>query len=664
MRKKRQFLWIVLLSLALLCGCSDATNNNDDTGLVIEETQEPVITEVPTLTSEPTATPAPTATPEPTATPAPTATPEPTPEPYVEDINVYGNTAGNIYNGGLLCEDEDNYYIYFYYYDCVYRTDKITGESTILGNGQLMEMNVFEGKLYGSRVGLVSGLCAVDTATGEETLVREGDVYGTLLVDKEIYFIEGSAESLRKLNLETGEELCLVEEGVQTPVVYKDKVYFVNQADNGCIYSISREGGEAEKLNDTASFLPLVYKDRIYYMNTQGDTTPIYSMKVDGSDVQLLEGTDAGFFNIYEGVLYYIDRADASQIYCMDLEAQTPVFELFDLEPRVRAGISEHSTTSFSEYEAIEFVGLNFQGNHLLFLCTNLIDGGYYTDEFLYDFETDKVVPLGYFCYEVPSFTVEEMSKVMYAQSAVNVRIGPSTDYEKVGSLTTNQQVQVTGLTSTGWYRIDLNGQEAYVSQKYLGDAQVVVEPSQNEQPSQGGSTPGRSYPPGDYGKGTVYGPKLNQTERDQVADAVQAYLNSYDFASMSEYDKVATAHDYLCNICSYAADWSKNRANTAWGALVYGEAQCSGYARAMKALCDAMGVGCYYVHADDYASNPSHQWNTVCIDGNWYIIDVQGNDSSGGKYFYLLSDDTYVYMSGMSWDRSSVPACPKDYFQ
>ena len=110
MRKKRQFLWIVLLSLALLCGCSDATNNNDDTGLVIEETQEPVITEVPTLTSEPTATPAPTATPEPTATPAPTATPEPTPEPYVEDINVYGNTAGNIYNGGLLCEDEDNYY--------------------------------------------------------------------------------------------------------------------------------------------------------------------------------------------------------------------------------------------------------------------------------------------------------------------------------------------------------------------------------------------------------------------------------------------------------------------------------------------------------------------------------------------------------------------------
>lgn len=99
-------------------------------------------------------------------------------------------------------------------------------------------------------------------------------------------------------------------------------------------------------------------------------------------------------------------------------------------------------------------------------------------------------------------------------------------------------------------------------------------------------------------------------------------------------------------------------------GALVYHEAQCSGYARAMKALCDAMGVGCYYVHADENAFNPSHQWNEVCIDGNWYIIDVQGNDKSGFKAFYLLSDDTYAAMSGMSWDRSSVPACLADYFK
>lgn len=168
-------------------------------------------------------------------------------------------------------------------------------------------------------------------------------------------------------------------------------------------------------------------------------------------------------------------------------------------------------------------------------------------------------------------------------------------------------------------------------------------------------------YPAGNYKPGTVYGPKLNQKELDEVAAVVSRFDASLPLASMSDIDKVMAARDYLIQFCSYAPDWSKNRANTAWGALVYKEAQCSGYARAMKALCDSIGIDCYYVHADAKASNPSHQWNTVKIDGQWYILDVQGDDSSGYEAFFLLSDDSYASY-GMSWDRSSVPACPSDY--
>lgn len=103
----------------------------------------------------------------------------------------------------------------------------------------------------------------------------------------------------------------------------------------------------------------------------------------------------------------------------------------------------------------------------------------------------------------------------------------------------------------------------------------------------------------------------------------------------MSDYDRVLTAYNYLRSNCSYAyKGWQYNYANTAWGALVYGEAQCSGYARAMKALCDAIGVDCRYVHADSKASNPSHQWNQVRVGGKWYILDAQ----SGG--FLLGSPD------------------------
>ena len=76
---------------------------------------------------------------------------------------------------------------------------------------------------------------------------------------------------------------------------------------------------------------------------------------------------------------------------------------------------------------------------------------------------------------EESDFKVTEMSAVKYAKSSVNVRKGPSSDYEKIGMLSTNQEVVVTGQADTGWYQIELDGEVAYVSNNYLVDEKVVV---------------------------------------------------------------------------------------------------------------------------------------------------------------------------------------------
>ena len=161
----------------------------------------------------------------------------------------------------------------------------------------------------------------------------------------------------------------------------------------------------------------------------------------------------------------------------------------------------------------------------------------------------------------------------------------------------------------------------------------------------------------GNYSYGSVYGPYLNTTQLAQVRSVVQSFKLNYIRSGMSDYDKVLTAFNYLRSNCSYAyRGWQYNYANTAWGALVYGEAQCSGYARAMKALCDAIGVDCRYVHANAKASNPSHQWNQVRVGGKWYILDAQ----SGG---FLLGTNTWRKQAGMSWDTKGLPTCSKtDY--
>ena len=86
----------------------------------------------------------------------------------------------------------------------------------------------------------------------------------------------------------------------------------------------------------------------------------------------------------------------------------------------------------------------------------------------------------------VADYTVESMdAQTMYAQSSVNLRQGPSTENEKVGSLSTNQSVTVTGYVETAsgkWYQLSTG---EFVSSKYLGTDKVVVQaPSNNSNTS------------------------------------------------------------------------------------------------------------------------------------------------------------------------------------
>lgn len=172
----------------------------------------------------------------------------------------------------------------------------------------------------------------------------------------------------------------------------------------------------------------------------------------------------------------------------------------------------------------------------------------------------------------------------------------------------------------------------------------------------------------GEYYSGSVYGPYLSSTELDAVADAVASFLNEYIIDGMTELQKVRAACDYLDATCAYASSWAENNANTAWGSLVYHEAQCSGYARGFKALCDGMEINCYYVR-ESGADNGAHQWNEVQIDGVWYIIDTtmmdQNSDSARAMmsaYAYLVSGDVYYNAFKYGWDTNGLPECVTNY--
>lgn len=97
---------------------------------------------------------------------------------------------------------------------------------------------------------------------------------------------------------------------------------------------------------------------------------------------------------------------------------------------------------------------------------------------------------------EVDQYDITALNTTMYSKGDVNVRKGPSTDYEKIGALTLNQEVKITGQSkSTGWYRIEFNGGEGYVSQNYLSNSKITT-----PAPSTGGNNGGNTTTPPERG--------------------------------------------------------------------------------------------------------------------------------------------------------------------
>lgn len=72
--------------------------------------------------------------------------------------------------------------------------------------------------------------------------------------------------------------------------------------------------------------------------------------------------------------------------------------------------------------------------------------------------------------------TVTELSATGEITSDVNVRKGPSTDYEKIGTVRAGETVTVTGESHDGWYRIKFQGGEGFVYGKYMTIVSTAVD--------------------------------------------------------------------------------------------------------------------------------------------------------------------------------------------
>lgn len=128
-----------------------------------------------------------------------------------------------------------------------------------------------------------------------------------------------------------------------------------------------------------------------------------------------------------------------------------------------------------------------------------------------------------------------------------------------------------------------------------------------------------------------------------RIAKLVRPALN------LSEWDKELYIHDFICSNVFYDK-LKKPYSHEIIGALGHGVGVCEGIAKAVKILCDRLGIWCIIAISD---SNPEkqikyrHAWNIVRIDGTYYHLDVTFDNTLGRgetrRYDYFNLSDKQI---------------------
>ncbi len=87
---------------------------------------------------------------------------------------------------------------------------------------------------------------------------------------------------------------------------------------------------------------------------------------------------------------------------------------------------------------------------------------------------------------EEPTVAPEPEEKILYATpdatDTVNVRSGAGTNYDKLGSASSGQEFEVISVLTSGWTKLNYNGQEGYIHNDYLDYYYKGTDENGNEQ--------------------------------------------------------------------------------------------------------------------------------------------------------------------------------------
>lgn len=157
-------------------------------------------------------------------------------------------------------------------------------------------------------------------------------------------------------------------------------------------------------------------------------------------------------------------------------------------------------------------------------------------------------------------------------------------------------------------------------------------------------------------GRQRLYDIELDYRVDDETLHTRRAELAAFDSEALLSADRssgmraLALAR-YLTENCELTA---LSGHNSAWDALIAGQADSEGLALAYVLLCSQQNVPCQIVQGQ--RQRQEHFWNIIELDGQHYHVDLTACIRDGIETGFLLNDESM--WTGYRWDTSSYAIC------
>lgn len=229
--------------------------------------------------------------------------------------------AANLVNSGICCSDGER----FYYSDTntrtLYQTENGTA-SVLAEDFYGYYLNLDEDTIYYADAAADNRLTAYDLNSGDRTVICDMFIQELKLYKGKLYFASRDDEekTIYRMNPDGSELEELVScEDFWYMTIYKDVIYYVNyENDQYAIAAMDLDGSDRRIIRKYNGSDLCIAEDKIFF--AERDTRYLYSMNLDGSDVQQLNSTYSRCVNYMNGQLYYYgSKENGRNVYSCDL---------------------------------------------------------------------------------------------------------------------------------------------------------------------------------------------------------------------------------------------------------------------------------------------------------------------------------------------------------